>query len=152
MLALKPTIDSPLALTSLLADRERRYTQGLVIEHGALVTAGLVLDPGLPGLRAGRWQCDLRAETLSWSDPVYDLFGLPRGICPARATAVALYCEHSRAIMERLRSNAILHGQAFLLDAELRPNDGGRRWMRLVAAPVLEHGVVVRLKGLKLAI
>jgi hypothetical protein len=51
-----------------------------------------------------------------------------------------------------LRSNAILHGQAFLLDAELRPNDGGRRWMRLVAAPVLEHGVVVRLKGLKLAI
>ncbi len=149
---MKPTIDSPLGLTSLLADRERHYPPGLVIEHGALVTAGLVLDPGLPGLEAGRWQCDLRTETLSWSDAVYDLFGLPRGICPVRATAVALYCEHSRAIMERLRSSAIIHRQAFLLDAELRPNDGGRRWMRLVAAPVVEQGAVVRLKGLKLAI
>jgi len=149
---LKPILASPLALARLMADGERRYEQGLAIERGALVAAGLVLDPGVQQLQAGRWQCDLADQALSWTDPVYDLFGLPRGICPVRATAVALYCEHSRAIMERLRSNAIRHGQAFVLDAELRPNDGGRRWMRLVAAPVLEGGRVVRLKGLKMAL
>jgi PAS domain-containing protein len=147
---LKPTLEPPLMLSELMADRERRYTQGLVIEHGALVTIGLALDTGLAALRAGRWQCDLHTQALSWADPVYDLFGLPRGLCPVRATAVALYCEHSRVIMERLRSNAIRQGQAFLLDAELQPNDGGRRWMRLVAAPVREEGPIVRLKGLKM--
>ncbi|MGH6784017.1 MAG: hypothetical protein ACREBP_05270, partial [Sphingomicrobium sp.] len=146
------TLDSPLDLSGLLADRERRYTEGLVIEHGALVTIGLSLDPGLAELRAGRWQCDLRTEGLTWTDPIYDMFGLPRGICPVRATAVALYCEHSRVIMERLRANAIRYGQAFLLDAELRPNDGDRRWMRLVAAPVREDGPIVRLKGLKMVL
>jgi PAS domain-containing protein len=147
---LKPTFDSPLALARLMAGREQRYDQGLAIERGALVAAGLVLDPGIEQLHAGRWQCDLGNEALSWTAPVYDLFGLPRGICPVRATAVALYCEPSRAIMERLRFNAISRGQAFLLDAELRPNDGGRRWIRLVAAPILEDGLVVRLKGLKM--
>ena len=149
---MNPTLDSPLALARLLADRERRFEQGLVIEHGALVAAGLVLDPGIEQLRAGRWQCDLGSDALDWTDLVYDIFGLPRGICPVRATAVALYCDHSRAIMERLRLNAIRHGQAFVLDAELRPNDGGRRWIRLVAAPVVEDGRVVRLKGLKIAL
>ncbi|HTG64110.1 MAG TPA: hypothetical protein VL917_05540 [Sphingomicrobium sp.] len=149
---LKPTLDPPPVLSKLMAYRERRYTEGLVIEHGALVAIGLALDPGLPALRAGRWQCDLRTQALTWSGPIYDLFGLPRGICPVRATAVSLYCEHSRAIMERLRSNAIRHGQAFLLDAELQPNDGGRRWMRLVAAPVREDGPIVKLKGLKMAL
>ena len=151
-LELKPTLEPPLVLSQLMADRERRYSQGLVIEHGALATIGLALDPGLKDLQAGRWQCDLRTEALIWTDPVYDLFGLPRGLCPVRATAVALYCEYSRAIMERLRSNAARHGQAFVLDAELRPNDGGRRWMRLVAAPVREDGAIVRLKGLKMAL
>ena len=149
---LKPTLDPPPILSRLLADGERRYSQGLVIEHGALATIGLALDPGIEQLRTGWWQCDLRTEALAWSDPVYDLFGLPRGLCPVRATAVALYCEHSRAVMERLRSNAVRQGQAFLLDAELRPNDGGRRWMRLVAAPVREDGAIVRLKGLKLVL
>lgn len=149
---MKPTLELPLALAGLLADRVRRYEQGLTIEPGALGTAGLVLNPAGQQLGAGRWQCDLGREALSWTEPVYDIFGLPRGICPVRATAVALYCEHSRAIMERLRSNAIRHGQAFVLDAELRPNDGGRRWMRLVAEPVLEGGQAVRLKGFKTAL
>lgn len=97
----------------------------------------------------GRWECDLSRNKLTWSDEVYDIFGLPRGDRVSRDEAVAHYCEHSRAVMERLRAYAIRHKQGFILDAEIRPGHGKRRWMRLIAMPDCENGVVVRLRGLK---
>jgi hypothetical protein len=54
--------------------------------------------------------------------------------------------------MERLRAYAIRHRRGFTLDAELQPAAGGRRWMRLIAAPACEGDRVVRLHGLKLII
>lgn len=141
----------PFDVRGLLLDSERGFAQGRIMELGAIDLPGPALEPALRKLRVGRWECDLSSNALTWSDPVYDIFGLPRGICPVRATAVALYAEGSRAIMERLRSHAIEHGRAFVLDAELRPNDGGRRWMRLIAAPIYGGDLVVRLHGYKKA-
>jgi hypothetical protein len=54
--------------------------------------------------------------------------------------------------MERLRAYSIRHARGFTLDAEIRPAIGGRRWMRLICAPVIEENRVVRLHGLKLAL
>ena len=97
----------------------------------------------------GHWECDLSRNKLSWSDEVYDIFGLPRGDYVTRDEAVSFYCEHSRAVMERLRADAIRRSRPFILDAEIRPGHGKRRWMRLIGAPECENGVVVRLRGLK---
>ena len=97
----------------------------------------------------GTWACELRDETLSWSVATYDLFGLPRGGAVSRSDTVALYAERSRAAMEQLRAHAIKHRRGFTLDAEIFPHGGGRRWVRLVAAPVCHNGRVVRLRGLK---
>jgi PAS domain-containing protein len=103
-----------------------------------------------PGLAAiGHWQCHLSRDSLTWSDQVYDIFGLPRGDRVSRDEAVSFYCEHSRAVMERLRSYAIKQNQAFILDAEIRPGHGKRRWMRLIGIPECDNGAVVRLRGLK---
>ena len=66
-----------------------------------------------------------------------------------RPEAVALYSERSRATMERLRAYAIRHRRGFTLDAEILTAQGGRRWMRLIAAPICESERVVRLHGLK---
>lgn len=98
----------------------------------------------------GRWSCDLADERLEWTDAVFDIFGLPRGAVVSRPEAVALYCEHSRAAMERLRTYAIRHRRGFTLDARIVPARGGPRWMRLLAAPICEGRRVVRLEGLKL--
>jgi hypothetical protein len=54
--------------------------------------------------------------------------------------------------MERLRSYAIKHKRGFTLDAEIRPAVGGRRWMRLIAAPIYVRDRPARLHGLKLII
>lgn len=107
---------------------------------------------GLGLQHAGLWECDLADNGLVWSGGVYDLFGLPRGETISRDEAVAFYCEESRAAMERLRAFAIKHRRGFTLDAEIRPAVGGRRWMRLVGAPVLTEDRVVRLQGIKLLI
>ena len=99
---------------------------------------------------AGWWECDLRDNSLTWSDGVYDIFGLPRGAPVSRSEAIALYAEPSRAAMERLRAHAIENCCGFTLDAEIIPVRGKRRWMRLIAAPDCSNGVAVRLHGLKL--
>ena len=54
--------------------------------------------------------------------------------------------------MERLRAHAIKHQRGFTLDVEINPATGGRRWMRLIGAPVCEGGRAVRLHGLKLIV
>jgi PAS domain-containing protein len=115
-----------------------------------------VLEPaevgGLGVHHAGCWECTLADNSLVWSGGVYDIFGLPRGAAVSRAEAVSFYSEESRAQMERLRAHAVKHKRGFTLDAEIRPIVGGRRWMRLIAAPICDGDRVVRLHGLKLII
>lgn len=108
-----------------------------------------VVAPVRPA-RLGQWECDLTDDDrLSWSDEVYDIFGIPRGVAVARHEAVALYTEGSRAAMEKLRAYAIRHRRGFTLDVEIKPARAPRRWMRLIAAPVCADDDVVRLQGLK---
>lgn len=97
----------------------------------------------------GLWECDLADNGLTWTAGVYDIFGLPRQANIVRDDAVALYCDESRDIMERLRAYAIKHRRGFTVDVEIRPSLTRKSWMRLIAAPVCEQGKVVRLLGIK---
>ena len=130
-------------------DRQHRFVLGRILDSAdpALGKPDSEQDPGQDAI--GRWECDLARNRLTWSDQVYDIFGLPRGDRVSRDEAVSLYCEHSRAVMEGLRAYAIRQKQGFVLDAEIRPGHGKRRWMRLIAVPECENGAVVRLRGLK---
>lgn len=143
---MKPVAALPLTHSWPLFECGQHFDLGMTLDvtplRGDLVTAR-------PIETAGRWECDLRDNRLTWTPEVYALFGLPADTPPARADVLPLYEEGSRALMERLRAYAIRHRRGFTLDAEIRPADGGRRWMRLVAAPVIEEGRVVRLLGLK---
>ncbi len=76
-------------------------------------------------------------------------FGFPRGAAVTRDESAAVYCEGSRAVMEKLRAYAIRHRRGFTLDVEIEPAQAPRRWMRLIAEPVCAGDTVVRLQGLK---
>lgn len=133
-----------------LFEQGQRFDLGCAHDMGSWPAIGLPIDECLfarPGV--GLWQCELAGDQLIWSDEVYDIFGLPRRTHVSRADAVALYCEESRAAMERLRAYAIKHRRGFTLDAQIAPVAGRCRWMRLMAAPVYEGQRVVRLHGLK---
>ena len=151
---MKPTHPLPVHHSWPLYERARFFELGQLHRCETLDPIPDVVDVAarlVPGrVRVGQWECDLTDnDRLSWSDEVYDIFGIPRGTAVARAEAVALYAEGSRAVMEKLRAYAIKHRRGFTLDAEIRPAQGARRWMRLVAAPVCEGRRVLRLQGLK---
>lgn len=134
------------------------FEQARHFELGSVLNSAItdVLEPPQVGAlnvhHAGCWECNLADEKLTWSGGIYDIFGLPRDASVTRDDVVALYAEHSRAALERLRSHAICHKRGFTLDAQIHPLIGGVRWIRLICAPVCEDGRVVSLHGLKLVI
>src|SRR5690349_10770636 len=62
---------------------------------------GDLLERGAALAGAGAWECDLDTNLLTWTDGVFDLFGLPPGERIHREDAIILYDEQSRAEMER---------------------------------------------------
>lgn len=133
-----------------LFEEGQQFDLGCLSDGCASEPVNLALDGKTLALHGiGRWECDLADNALTWSEGVYDLFGLPRGVRLLRGDAVALYSERSRAAMERLRSHAIRHRRGFTLDAQILPARGDPRWMRLTAAPICDGERVVRLHGFK---
>jgi GGDEF domain-containing protein len=106
-------------------------------------------DSALAPAALGAWECNLANETLSWTDGVYDLFGLQRGSDIYRKATLDLYEERSRREMEQHRSNAVRTGQGFALDCRIRAANGDKRWMRLIVGVGYEHGRPVRIFGSK---
>ena len=148
---MKPTEPLELYHSWPLFESERRFELGHAFAWPAAAPAlsEVPLPRELAERGVGLWQCDLADNKLTWSDGVYDIFGLPRGAKVRREEAVRLYAEDSGTAMERLRAYAIKHRRGFTLDAELRPAQGGARWMRLVAVPICDGPRVVRLHGVK---
>lgn len=97
----------------------------------------------------GAWECDLSTQRLTWTDGVYDLFGLERGSTLYRSATVDLYEPQSRAAMEAKRSAVLAGGGSFTMDAEIRNAAGDVRWMRLSGRALHEHGRPIRLFGSK---
>jgi len=127
----------------------RQLSRGQCISLSELADLQTINMEALARCRVGIWQCDLRDNSLKWSSGVYDLFGMPRGTPICREVALNCYEESSRLVMEELRNHAIKHRRGFTLDVEIQPVQGGRRWVRLVAAPICAEPGVAGLWGTK---
>lgn len=135
---MRPTEPLPLYHSWPLAMESAHFAEGLLLD-----------GPGVPS-RHIHWRCDLPGNRLTWTTAVYALFGMPPGVTPDRDYAVRCYDWGSRDAMERLRAYAIKHRRGFTLDVEIGPPAGRRRWVRLIASPVLNGRDVVALEGLKI--
>lgn len=135
-----------------LWDQPKHFELGLVLN--SVITDGLLPSQigAIGAHHAGCWECNLADDSLIWSGGVYDIFGLPRGAKISRAEAASLYSDESREVMESLRAHAISHRRGFTVDVQILPATAEPRWMRLIAAPIIEGGRVVKLHGFKLAI
>jgi PAS domain-containing protein len=146
---LKPTEPLQLFHSWPIFENGQRFDLGYLLDLPPLPRFGPSYDQQLVARGIGQWECDLADNKLTWSDGVYDIFGLPRGARVARDKAVGFYCEDSRVIMERLRAYSIDHSRGFTVDVQIQPAQGEELWMRLIAAPICEGDRVVRLRGLK---
>lgn len=150
---MKPREPLPIYHSWPLFERDRHLALDRLLDRSvpALSTASCSPAEGRELARhgVGLWTCDLADDSLTWSAGVYDIFGLPRDAPVTRQDAVALYCDESREVMERLRAYAIRHRRGFTVDVEIRPSLIQRRWMRLIAVPVCEGRRVTALRGVK---
>lgn len=110
---------------------------------------GRLLQEAASLMGMGAWSCDLATNTLEWTDGVFELFGLDRGMRLDRRAVVEMYDEPFRQTLETLRSQA-LHGRiGFSMEARIRRPDGDLRWMRIAAQTAVSNGRSVRLYGMK---
>ena len=99
--------------------------------------------------KIGVWEYDLLNGHLTWTNMVYDIFGIDRGAPIDRETALELYEPHSRYELERIRTDAINAGTSFALDIQIKRKDGEVRWVRVTAQVEQEAGTSVRIFGTK---
>lgn len=97
----------------------------------------------------GTWECVFPFELLTWSDEVYDLFEMPRGMRIGRHEALGFYTDESRDILEAVRTRALQDQTSFTLDAEIHTALGKQRWIRIIANVEYENGAPRRLFGTK---
>ena len=137
-----------LADALLRAGRVGTFRDGYVFRPGAAVNGARQEQADW-----GYWACDIGDQNrLAWSDKVYDLFGLPVDVPVDRDWAVGRYKAHSQSTLQRVRDYALRHALGFILDAEIEPEGGCPRWIRVLAVPVCENGQIARLYGLKRAL
>jgi PAS domain-containing protein len=86
-----------------------------------------------PAPLAHGWQCALADEALTWSNGVFELFGIPAGTRIDRREALAMYADTSRATLERVRAQVIAQCGSFTLEAQIFRADGAERWVRITA-------------------
>lgn len=108
-----------------------------------------LFDKSFKAARVGIWECTLPDETITWTDTVYELFGLEPRSPLTRAATVALYTPESRKKLTEVRSAAIRDGEGFTLDAQINSATGELRWIRITAIVERKDGVPVRLFGMK---
>jgi diguanylate cyclase (GGDEF)-like protein/PAS domain S-box-containing protein len=118
------------------------------VRAGRSETAELWNDAAALAL-AGAFECDLRDQSLRWTDGVFAIFGLSRDVPLDRQETVALYDEESRDLLDRLRRDAIMTRGNFRLDARIIRPDGTARWLRIHAAVRSSNGRATHLYGMK---
>lgn len=99
--------------------------------------------------RIGVWEYDFRNRGVTWTDGVYEIFGLEPGRAVTREMALALYEPASRRELERARQKAIDTCGSFTLEVRIKTPAGIVKWVRLSAEVEAEGGVPVRIFGLK---
>ncbi len=127
----------------------RALRMELSISNDVGPNASELYDLAAALLPIGAWSCDLASDRLSWTDGVFDMFGLSKERAPDRRATIEMYSEESREQLERKRSRAIETGAGFTLDASITRADGIERWIRITAATRAAHGRIRTLYGMK---
>lgn len=108
-----------------------------------------VLEAAFAAASMGIWECSLPGEVVVWSDGVFDLFELPKGMTPDRDTVLQYYEPETRRELIELRSEAIRAQSGFELDAKITTAQGNSRWIRITASVESRDGVPFRIFGVK---
>jgi PAS domain S-box-containing protein len=77
--------------------------------------------------RVGHWRIDLPNDTLSWSEEIYRIYGLPTTFVPQIENAILRYHPEDRERVQHFIGRAATHGEAFEFELRLLRDDGSIR-------------------------
>ena len=98
--------------------------------------------------RVGGWSADLRTNTTTWSDEMFDILEWPTRRQPALDEAMRIYPDECRASILDALERAARDGTPFDLQVEVITGAARRRWVRATGEAERDaSGAVVRLIG-----
>ncbi|MCX7178185.1 MAG: PAS domain S-box protein, partial [Proteobacteria bacterium] len=99
--------------------------------------------------RIGSWRWDIVDDTVSWSEVLYDIFGLdPSEPPPSYARHAEIYTAESFSRLDYAVQAAVAEGVAYSLDLEIRHSSGDRRWITGRGEAIRDiYGKIIALRG-----
>jgi len=95
----------------------------------------------------GSWRLDVSAQTVTWSEGVYDIHDLPPGDGKSVDDALSFYPPADRQRLASLVEQAIATGAAYDAELDFISARGVSKRVRAIGEPELENGRVVGLIG-----
>lgn len=97
----------------------------------------------------GWWEVDLIDESLTWSDEVYRIHGVPVDESIELETAIEFYHPDDRATIETAFDRLTEEGESYDLELRVVTESGQTRWVRAIGDPHFDDaGTVVGALGL----
>lgn len=98
--------------------------------------------------RIGGWSIDVAANTVEWSEGMYDIHEFPRDNAVDLRAAMARYVPEDRELLDAALDACVTDGTPFDLELRLDTYAGNRRWVRAIGeARWREDGPVTHLFG-----
>lgn len=95
----------------------------------------------------GGWEYDLRAETLQWTDEVYEIHGKPASYEPTVADVIEQFHPDDREALRSAFDDLTADGEAFDQELRLVRDDGTVRWVRTRGTPRYDGDELVAVAG-----
>jgi PAS domain S-box-containing protein len=97
---------------------------------------------------SGGWQYDVAADRVTWTDQVFEIYGVDRDFDPNDVGRdIEFYAPGSAPLVADAFQRAVTSAEPYDLEVELDRADGALIWVRTVGRPVVEDGAVVRVIG-----
>ena len=98
--------------------------------------------------RLGAWSIELPAQTLTWSDEVCAIHGVPPGYTPTVEEAIAFYPPEYRDEVTQRVEACLRNGSPFDLELQIVTAKGVRVWVRAMGEAVADReGTILRVQG-----
>lgn len=96
-------------------------------KHDALEKANRIFVAAEKAAQIGSWEIDLTTMDLTWSNGVYEMYGVPTGEEVTVDDAIAAYAPHDRESVSALVDAAMARGEPFEFEADLEQQCGAAR-------------------------
>ncbi|MGY6559399.1 MAG: PAS domain-containing sensor histidine kinase [Nitritalea sp.] len=98
--------------------------------------------------KMGAWELDTRTKKLIWSDEVYQIHEIEKGIDLQLIDGLSFYHPENRARIEKGVQDAIFLQRPYDMINRFITAKGRHLWVRSTCYPVVEGGVTVKLFGM----